>query len=59
MTDASVRRNLQQAKHCIEEALSVLKNNEPTQQAIDDAEQAAMLLTEIIIPALLRFESPG
>ena len=48
----SLRRNLEQAKHCLEEALSIVEQNEDMNCALDDVEQAAQLLREAIVPKL-------
>lgn len=44
----TLRRNLQQAKHCIEEALSVVERGEDLDCAIDDTEHAQSLLAFIV-----------
>jgi hypothetical protein len=43
----SIRRNLEQAKHCVVEALSVVSAKENVQCAIDDIDHAIGLLREI------------
>lgn len=40
----TLRRMIQQVKHCTEEALSVIERDEDTRCAIDDLEQAATLI---------------
>jgi len=42
------RRSLQQVKHCVEEALSVLEHGEDQRCALDDLEQAYMLVAKVI-----------
>jgi len=51
MPKPTTRRLLQQAKHCIEEALAVVESAELTDHALDDAEHALELLESHIIPA--------
>lgn len=48
----TTRRLLQQARHCVEEALSVVEAKEDPQSALDDADQALLLLRDHIIPDL-------
>ncbi len=48
----SIRRNLEQAKHCLEEALSIVNNKEDLKCALDDVKAARDLLVEVIIPRL-------
>ena len=48
----SLRRSLQQALHCLQEALSVIDNKEDPRCALDDVEQAHGLLTGTAIPSL-------
>ncbi len=48
----TVRRHLQQAKHCVEEALSIVERDEDARCAIDDVEQAIALLKGPILKAL-------
>ena len=43
----TLRRNLEQAKHCVEEALSVIMAGEPIGAAIEDIDQAMELLKHI------------
>lgn len=47
-----LRRNLEQAKHCIVEALSVLDHGEDRAMAIEDCEHARDLLVEAVLPKL-------
>lgn len=51
--DVTVRRNLQQVKHCVEEALSVVENGEDRECALDDLQQA-MLLIDVCMNRLKR-----
>ncbi len=44
----TLRRNLQQIKHCVEEALSVIEHGEDHRPAIEDLEQAAQLLKDVL-----------
>jgi hypothetical protein len=46
--NVTIRRNVQQAKHCVEEALSVIETNEDPRCAADDLKQAAILIEEIL-----------
>ena len=59
MPNPTTRRLLQQAKHCIEEALSVVEAGESFDHAIADAEQALELLESHIIPALKKGNAGG
>jgi len=52
MPKPTTRRLLQQAKHCIEEALAVVESGELSDHAIDDAQHALELLESHIIPEL-------
>jgi len=52
MKTITVRRSLEQVKHCVEEALSVWENEESTECAYEDAEQAYVLLRDVILPKL-------
>ena len=52
MPKPTTRRLLQQAKHCIEEALSVMAADEDSAHALADTEQALELLESHIIPTL-------
>lgn len=54
MPKPTTRRLLQQAKHCIEEALAVVESDEAPSHAVDDAQHALELLHSHIIPALKR-----
>lgn len=47
----TLRRMIQQVKHCVEEALSVVERSEDTRCAIDDLEQADMLIEKCIADA--------
>jgi hypothetical protein len=42
--DVSLRRSLEQAAHCVQEALSVVERREDPRCAMDDVIQAAQLL---------------
>jgi hypothetical protein len=42
--DVSLRRSLEQARHCVQEALSVVSRSEDPRCAMDDVIQAAQLL---------------
>lgn len=44
----TLRRTLEQAKHCVEEALSVVMNDEAPKSAIEDVEQARELLGDVL-----------
>jgi hypothetical protein len=44
----TTRRTLEQAKHCIEEALSVLQNGEEPGHVLADVEQAYELLRVVM-----------
>lgn len=55
-SSVSLRRTLEQAKHCIEEALSVIEANEYPKLAAEDVRQAETLLREVCIPELARLE---
>ena len=48
----TIRRNLEQAQHCIAEALSIIEHDEDKRCAVDDLEQAVSLLSEAVIPRL-------
>jgi len=50
--DVTLRRTVEQVKHCVEEALSVIERSEDSRCALDDLQQAAQLLTERVIPTL-------
>lgn len=54
MTDraVSVRRTLEQAGHCIDEARSIVERSEDIRCAIDDVDQAIQLLRENVMPGL-------
>lgn len=43
----TLRRNLQQALHCVQEALSVVERDEDLRCAVDDVKHARLLLDEI------------
>lgn len=47
--DITTRRLMQQAKHCIDEALSVVERGEDTNCAIDDMKQAEHLCGSVLI----------
>ena len=42
--NVSMRRTLEQAKHCVEEALSVVERGEDSRCALDDLAQAGELI---------------
>lgn len=44
----AVRRTMQQVKHCVEEAMAVIENDEHAQEAVDDLEQAQALLADVL-----------
>jgi hypothetical protein len=46
--DVSIRRNVEQIKHCAEEALSVIVHEEDAQNAVEDLSQAKQLIEEVI-----------
>jgi hypothetical protein len=52
--DVTLRRTIQQIGHCVEEALAVVENDEPVQCAIDDLEQAMMLIQDVALQELRR-----
>ena len=52
----TLRRNLEQAGHCVAEALSVVDNDEDINCAIEDVKQAIELLRETVLTKLLRFQ---
>jgi hypothetical protein len=59
----TLRRLLEQTKHCVEEALSIVEQGEDVECAIDDIEQAQELIEKEVLPALrksgrLDLESP-
>ncbi len=47
----TLRRMIQQVVHCAEEALSVVERDEDTRCAIDDLEQAEMLIEKCLADA--------
>lgn len=49
--EVTIRRHLEQIKHCVEEALSVVVHEEDLVNAENDLSQAAMLI-EIVRKAL-------
>lgn len=55
----TLRRLLQQTKHCVEEALSVVENSEDERCALDDLKQAEMLIEKCIedVKSLHRFRT--
>ena len=55
----TLRRTLQQMLHCVDEALSIVENNEDPRCALDDLEQAEVLLRDNVRPALRRKISEG
>lgn len=50
--NVTLRRHLEQARHCVEEALSVVLREEDPKCAVDDCEQAVALLGNVILPRL-------
>jgi len=44
----SLRRSVQQAKHCVQEALDAIGHGEDAGCAIDDLEQAKLLIDECL-----------
>lgn len=46
--NVTLRRMIQQVKHCAEEALSVVERDEDMRCAMDDLKQAEMLIRECI-----------
>jgi len=44
----TIRRTLQQIKHCIEEAISVIGSRENAYFALQDVEQSAALIAEVL-----------
>ena len=44
--NVTLRRTIQQAKHCVEEALSVVERSEDHRSAVDDLKQARLLIEE-------------
>jgi hypothetical protein len=56
----TTRRLLEQVAHCIQEARSVLENDEEKECALDDLNQAVALLTQEVIPRVKRMHAlPG
>lgn len=51
----SIRRNIQQAGHCVSEALSIVEHGEEAACAVDDLHQAR----ELIDTVLKRIHSEG
>lgn len=52
--DVSLRRSLEQARHCVQEALSVVERGEDPRCALDDVVQAAQLLRGNVSDELVR-----
>lgn len=50
--DVTVRRNLEQIKHCVEEALSIVIHREDPRHALDDLEQARQLILSVRVRIL-------
>ena len=50
--DVTLRRSLEQARHCIAEALSVVEHGEDVRCAEDDVHQAIELLTGKVLDEL-------
>jgi hypothetical protein len=48
----SIRRSLQQVKHRVKEALSVVEADEDFGHAINDLEQAMLIIKDVILPKL-------
>lgn len=48
----TLRRLIEQARHCLSEASNVVENREDTSLALADVEQAMELLARHIMPAL-------
>jgi hypothetical protein len=57
--DLTIRRSLQQVKHCVEEALAVVEANEDRGHAVNDLEQAVLLIKTIIMPKLSGLMPPN
>lgn len=49
--NVTLRRNVEQVKHCVEEALSVMDHGEDLRCAVDDLEQARQLI-DVVLPKL-------
>ncbi len=50
----TLRRSVEQVKHCVQEALSVIERNEDLDLAQDDLRHARDLLVQQILPALAK-----
>jgi len=48
----SVRRTLEQAGHCIDEARNIVERGEDARCAVDDVDQAIVLLRDTVMPGL-------
>lgn len=48
----SLRRSLEQARHCLDEALSALYHGEDVRHALNDVSQAETLLRDVVLPEL-------
>ena len=55
----SMRRTLEQAGHCIDEARSIVERGEDVRCAIDDVDQAIQLLGQTVMPALKKMLGKG
>jgi hypothetical protein len=56
--EATVRRSLEQAIHCLQEALSVVEHGEDVDHAQGDVLQARDLIERVILPVLVRPARP-
>ena len=52
--NVTLRRNLEQAIHCLTEAASVLENKEDPRCAADDVWQAQELIRKVIQPGIAK-----
>lgn len=59
MNRVTLRRTVEQVKHCLEEALSVIEREEDLRGALDDVSQAQALLEDTIVPNLKLLVSLG
>ena len=48
----TIRRSLQQLKHCVDEATAVVEADEDFGHAMNDLEHAALLINKVLLPKL-------
>jgi hypothetical protein len=48
----TIRRSLQQLKHCVDEAIAVVEAEEDVGHAMNDLEHAALLINKVLLPKL-------